>query len=665
MGVIFGNHTPPILYISPERQAFPRSIRIVINPASKPRRTSQGGISNAQYPSVHNYPIYVYTKETTINHPTYNPSTISTLRRLLPYLKSHWRWIAVGLVSSLSLALLWLLPPFLTSVLIDDAIPNHNADLLVRLILAVVGIALLIILLETAQSYCLQRASQSLMRDLRVALFDSVQSQSYRFFIRNDAGAINARMWNDVGEVQWVVEIALVNLVSSALLVIATLAFMFAWSWQLTLLLLALWPLVFGIGFVVSRLRQRIALDVSQWFDDNASFIHDRMNIEGSILLNGVGYDRMMDSRKFSGLTAELRSLWVRQGVANDGIATVAAVLPLISSVIIYLYGGFSVMDGDLSLGILVASVALSMRLAGPVSNLVSFQVDLAASIVHLRRIFEWIDLEPEVRDAPDAIELPTVTGLISVKNASVDYQTGKLIISDLSFDFQPGKMTAIVGRSGAGKSTLTHLILRFYDPTAGIVEIDGHNLRSVKLASLRRHMSLVPQDSAVFNTSIRENLLIARPQATDTDMMNACKAAQLHNFLIELPDGYDTQVGELGYRLSGGERQRLAIARVVLKQPSIVIMDEPTSSLDSITERAIKDALDSTLLQNATTIVVAHRLSTILNADSIVVLDEGKLVDSGSHEVLLVRCDLYKRLYDEQFAPQTAHSASHSTSQR
>ena len=210
------------------------------------------------------------------------------------------------------------------------------------------------------------------------------------------------------------------------------------------------------------------------------------------------------------------------------------------------------------------------------------------------------------------------------------------------------------MGRSGSGKTTLTHLILRFYDPNFGSVEIDGHDLRSITLSSLRRHLSLVPQDSAIFNTSVRENLLIAKPGASETEIVSACKAAQLHDLLVSFPDGYDTVVEERGYRLSGGESQRLAIARVVLKRPRIVILDEPTSSLDGITERAIKDALDSTLFQNATTIVIAHRLSTILNADSIIVMDEGKLIDSGSHEELLARCDLYRRLYNEQFAPQT-----------
>ena len=665
MGVIFGNHAPPILYISPEPQAFPRSIRIVINPASKPRRTSQGGISNAQYPSVHNYPIYVYTKETTINHPTYNPSTISTLRRLFPYLKSQWPWLAIGLVSSLSLSLLWMLPPFVISVLIDKAIPNQDAGLLVRLTLAVLGAGALIIVFGIVESYCLERASNGVTRDVRIALFNAIQSQSYRFFVHNDRGTVNSRVWNDVSEVQWVVRDALVDIASSVLLIAVTLVFMFLWNWELSLLILGFLPLIFGIGFIVSRWRERLAHGVTQWYDENSSFISDRLDIDGSILLNGVGYDKTTDSRRFSEITSKLHSIWAREGMANASMSTVGAVLPLIGSAIIYLYGGLGVMDGSLTLGVLIAFMALWARTVGPLARLASFQAEFAAKGVHLRRIFEWVDLEPEVHDSINAEELESVGGHISLKNATVKYDSGSPVISRLSLEFQPGKMTAIVGKSGAGKTTLSHLILRLYDPTTGTVEIDGQDLRSIKLSSLRQHMSLVPQDSAVFNTTVKENLLIARPHATENEMVNACKAAQLHDLLVSLPNGYETVVGQFGYRLSGGERQRLAIARVILKQPSVVILDEPTSSLDSITERAIKDALESTLLQNATTIVIAHRLSTILNADSVIVLDEGKLVDSGSHEVLLVRCDLYKRLYDEQFAPQTAHSASHSTSQR
>ena len=581
------------------------------------------------------------------------PTTLNTLSRLLDFLKPHWRWFAIGLILSISLALLWMLPAYITSLLIDKAIPSRDTSLLVRLTLATLGAGILLIALEIAETYFLERAGQCVMTDIRTSLFDSVQSQSYRFFVNNDAGAISARMWGDISEAQILVSSTLIQTASSALLLIASLAFMLAWNWELTLIIMALWPIAFAIAFFIGRMRERVEHAFTQWFDDNAEFVYDRLNIDGSILLNGVGYDRQIDSRRFRNMIARFQDLSMRRGMGTKLSIVLALILPLVGSAIIYLYGGLGAVGNETSVGVLVAFTALSLRLSTPIGDLASFQIELAASLVHLRRIFEWIDLEPEVRDAPDAIELPAVNGLISVKNASVDYRTGKPIIDNLSHDFQPGKMTAIVGRSGAGKTTLTHLILRFYDPNTGVVELDGNDLRSVKLSSLRKHLSLVPQDSAVFNTSVRENLLVASPAASEGDMIGACKAAQLHDLLDRLPDGYDTVVGELGYRLSGGERQRLAIARVILKQPGIVILDEPTSSLDGITERAIKDALDSALLKNATAIVIAHRLSTILSADEIIVLDEGSIVASGSHRQLMDNCDLYCRLYEEQFAHQ------------
>ena len=486
---------------------------------------------HCHYHSPHEQPTLLHSKETTINHTTSKPSTVNTLRRLLPYLKSRWRWISVGLVASLSVSLLWLVPPYLTKVIIDSAIPGGDAKLLVQLVLAVVGILFLILLLDLAESFCLDRASHSLVQDLRLDLFNAIQRQSYRFFIHNDRGAINARLWTNVGALQWVFRTAIVELIGSVLLIVVTLGFMLAWNWKLAVLLMGLWPVMFGIGFFVSNWRERIGDAIDGWFDHNSSFVQDRLNIDGSILLNGVGYDRAADVSRFSEMSAKLRDLFVRESLASSVMVSLGAVLVTMSGAIVYLYGGFGVMDGDLTLGVLVAFVALSARLAGPVGRLASIQVDLAGSVVHLRRIFEWIDLEPEVRDAPDAIELPAVNGLISVKNVTVDYHTGKPIISDLSFDFLPGKMTAIVGRSGAGKTTLTHLILRLYDPTDGSVRLDGHDLRSVKLASLRKHLSLVPQDSAVHNTSVRENLLLASPDASEEQMRNACKAAQIHDF--------------------------------------------------------------------------------------------------------------------------------------
>ena len=343
-------------------------------------------------------------------------STLSTLRRLFPFLKSQWRWLAIGLVSSLSLSLLWLLPPFIISVLIDKAIPNQDAGLLVRLTLAVLGAGALVIVLGIVESYCLEYASNGVTRDVRIALFNAIQSQSYRFFVHNDRGTVNSRVWNDVSEVQWVVRDALVDIASSVLLISVTLVFMFLWNWELSLLILGFLPLIFGIGFIVGKWRERLAHGVTQWYDKNSSFISDRLDIDGSILLNGVGYDKTTDSRKFSGITSKLHSLWAREGMANASMSTVGAVLPLIGSAIIYLYGGFGVMDGSLTLGVLIAFMALWARTVGPLANLASFQTEFAAKGVHLRRIFEWIDLEPEVRDSINAKELKSIGGHISLK---------------------------------------------------------------------------------------------------------------------------------------------------------------------------------------------------------------------------------------------------------
>ena len=589
---------------------------------------------------------------------TEDSSKIRTILRVLDFLKVQWRYLVVAFVASIGLALMWLLPPYLISVIIDKALPAGDTTLLSQLIIGIACVALFIILLTTLQTYCMVQAGENALRDMRIRLFNAIQSQSYRFFIHNDAGTVSSRMWNDLGDVQIIIRSALVHIVSSLLLVTVTLAFMSAWNWRLTLLLLGVWPVVIAISIVAAHLNRKATNVLFGWGVETSSFTLDRLNVNGYILLNGVGYDQLSDSRTFRSMSDTFARLWVRQSVTKQVMTTMLVVFPLICSAVIYFNGGLGVIDGELSLGVLVAFVALSMRLASPVSDLAEIHVTMAGSTVLLERILEWIYMTPEVSDLPDARSLGTVVGQISLKKATVEHEPGHLVIDELSVEFQPNQMSAVVGRSGAGKTTLTHLILRFYDPTSGSVEIDGHDLRSVKLSSLRKHLSLVPQESVVFNVSIKENLLLANPQASEEDVIRACRAAQLHDLIEDLPDGYNTVVGEFGYRLSGGERQRLSIARVILKQPSVVIMDEPTSSLDSITERAIRDALDN-FMCNTTTIIIAHRLSTILNADSILVLDGGRFVDCGRHEQLLLRCDLYRSLYQEQFAPQKSGSVN------
>ncbi len=308
--------------------------------------------------------------------------------------------------------------------------------------------------------------------------------------------------------------------------------------------------------------------------------------------------------------------------------------------------------NDTLTIGTIVAFVAYLTRLYRPVTSLATVYVDVQAALTLFERIFEYLDTGSEVVEPPDAVHMPSLRGRIEFDHVSFEYVPGRSALHGVSFVVEQGQLTALVGPSGAGKTTITYLLPRLYDPTAGAIRLDDHDLRTVKLDSLRSQMGMVTQEAFLFHSTIRQNLRYGRPDATDDELVEACKAAQLHDFIASLSDGYDTVVGELGYRLSGGERQRLAIARVILKDPRILILDEATSHLDSLSENLIRTALEP-LLQGRTSVVVAHRLSTILRADTILVLDKGRLVEQGTHAQLLVRGGLYARIYEEQFRAQ------------
>lgn len=569
--------------------------------------------------------------------------------KALALMKPHWRLFAVSLAASLALSVLWLLPPVMAATAIDSAIPQGDKPLLVRLILGMAGVAALIAVLSPLQSHCLALAGDKILQDVRLRLFQAIRNQSYRFFIANDAGVIANRFWNDPGEIGYALRTSLIDSISNILLMAAAAAFMLFWNWQLALALLGLIPLAFGIGVFAGRLQEKATERLVRRNEEMASFAFDRLDIGGYTLLNGVGYAKDEDERAFRSLSQAVVWARARQNLAGEATRTTMTVLPILASIIIYAYGGFGAMRGDLTLGALVAFVALSVRLAAPVGELANLYVNGAEMIVALRRIFEWLDLKPEVADAPDAVDLTGVKGRVSLKNVSLAHE-GTPIIRNLSLEFPPGATVALAGRSGAGKTTLAHLILRFYDPDSGAVELDCQDIRRAAISSLRESMCLVPQESVVYSASIRDNLLIAKPSASESELRGACAQAQLLDMIERLPAGFDSEVGEMGYRLSGGERQRLSIARAILKRPKVVIMDEPASALDSITESAIRNAL-ANVFRDSTTIIIAHRLSTILSADAIAVIDGGELVDYGAHAELLSRCSLYRRLCEEQYA--------------
>ena len=498
-----------------------------------------------------------------------------------------------------------------------------------------------------------------MVRSVRITLFEALQNQSYSFFVRTSTGAIISRLWNDVSGVQMFVQALILAALGNIILSTSTLVLMFIWNWKLALLSISFLPLAFTVGYFMGKLNRKFTGLMLSKHAEMTSFTSERLNINGFILINGFGYDETIDSTRFADETSELASVSVKQNMTMRVIDAVLGVSLTFVSALVYLYGGMQVIGENVSLGTLVAFVALSTRLTAPMNGLSNLHVTVMGSMAVFDRLFQWIDLEPDVKDSPNARDLQDTRGHIAFDDVSFEYESSAPVIENLSFEANPGEMVALVGPSGAGKTTVTYLALRFYDPVSGSVKLDGRDLCDIRLSSLRRYTSIVPQESVVFHTTVRDNLLIAKPDATQEELVAACEAAQFHSVVESLPDGYQTLVGEFGYRLSGGERQRLAIARAILKRPKLLIMDEPTSSLDSITERSIRDALTSMRKgrSRATTIVIAHRLSTILAADKILVLDKGRRVDSGRHEDLLARCNLYRRLYEEQFASQGAES--------
>jgi len=439
---------------------------------------------------------------------------------------------------------------------------------------------------------------------------------------------------------------------SALILLTVALSVMFIWNWTLSLIAVSLLPAIFFISLFMGRVNESTTNKLFAKLEAMTSFTYERLNISGFILLTGFGYDRSRDSIQFKTETNKLTALSVRQAMAVRVVSLTIGAITTLASSLIYMYGGFQVISGDLTLGTLTAFILIIMIISTPISEMANLHVNFIGSMAPFRRIFEWLDLSPEIVDAKCAQELPGIQGNLKFSDVSFEYDPGMPVLKQLSFEIQPGQLVALVGPSGAGKTTIAYLTMRFYDPTAGCIEIDGNDLRDVSMSSLRRQISIVPQESIVFSTSIRENLLIAKPDATLDEIKIACEVAQLRVLIEKLPDKYDSLVGEFGYRLSGGERQRLAIARAILKRPSLLIMDEPTSSLDSITAQAVRDALSSTL-SRSTTIVIAHRLSTILSADKILVIDGGRCVDSGRHDELFARSTLYQHLYRDQFAAQ------------
>jgi ATP-binding cassette subfamily B protein len=582
--------------------------------------------------------------------------TREILGRILGLLTPYWREGSVVLVCLAATSAVGLAPPLLIRSVIDDALPHGKVHLLFLLAAGMVAFPLVGGLISVLQSYYSNFVGQRMMMDLRNLLYQHMTTLALRFFTNTKTGEIMSRLNNDVGGVQDAVTSALINIVNNLFMLVSTLVLIFEMNWQLSVLAVGILPLFVLPTRRVGRIRHDISRETQRRYAELTAFMEETLSISGYLLMKTFTRDASQLA-KFRAKNKEIFDLSMRRAVVGRWFFMLMQTIGSIGPALIYLVGGLLVIRGSLTIGTIVAFVALLGRLYGPAAQLASVHVDFMSALALFNRIFEYMDLEPEIKDPPRPLALQRVEGRITFDNVGFAYRADIPALRGISFDVEPGQLAALVGPSGAGKTTITYLVPRFYDPTAGRVLIDGHDLRELDLESVRRNLGVVTQETFLFHTTIRENLLYARENATDEEIVAACKAAHIHDFISSLPEGYETVVGERGYRLSGGEKQRVAIARVILKDPRILIMDEATSSLDSHSEALIQAALQP-LLHGRTSLVIAHRLSTILAADVILVIDHGQLVERGTHQELLALGGLYAKLYEQQFKPRQRRAA-------
>jgi ATP-binding cassette, subfamily B, bacterial len=575
------------------------------------------------------------------------------LRRVARYFGPYWRqWLVIAACIATSAAV-GVLPPLAVRGILDQAIPHENVRLLYLLVAAIIGLNIVNGLIGVLQNYVNARVGEGIIFDLRTSLFEHLQKMSLPFYTATRAGEIVSRINNDVGAVQGVATATIIGIVSNICTVTATSIVIFAINWRLAVLSLVIVPGLYLPTRIVGKYRRILAARAQETQADMLAFIQERLNVGGTMLTKVFG-QAGADANAFARHGRRLMDLNVRQALAGRWLFMSLAVFSVAGPAMIYAVGGLQAIGRQLTIGSIIAFVSYLTSLYGPLANLANVYVNVQAALAVFERIFEFLDLEPEVQDRPGAFTLARVDGHVRFEGVSFAYPTangddGRFALQDVSFEVRPGERVALVGPSGAGKTTITYLVPRFLDPVAGRIVLDDHDLRDLTQDSLRGHIGMVTQETFLFHATVRENLLYARPNATEAQMITAAESANIHAFIRDLPDGYETVVGERAFRLSGGERQRLAIARALLKDPRILILDEATSNLDATSEHLIQQAMD-VLLAGRTSLIVAHRLSTVLNADRILVLDGGRLVEAGRHDELMALDGLYATLYRQQF---------------
>ncbi|HSH21671.1 MAG TPA: ABC transporter ATP-binding protein [Candidatus Caenarcaniphilales bacterium] len=632
----------------------------------------------------------------------------ATIRRIAAFFRPYRLPVAFVLLTIVVTSLLGLINPYLLKLLIDEALPRRDFGLLNLYVGLMIVVPIVSGLIGVGQSYLNNVIGQRVMQDLRNALYAHLQRLPLRFFTETRTGEIQSRLANDVGGVQSVVTDTASSVFANFVIVASTVGAMLILDWRLTALSLGLLPFFMYLTYRVGKIRRRISSATQESLADISAITEETVSVSGMLLTKTFGQQQAAISR-FRDANAKLARLQIRQSMVGRWFFMIVGTVFSITPAFVYWLAGWLAIEGDPTaptIGDIVAFTTLQSRLFFPLGQLLNVQVEVQGALALFDRIFEYLGLPTEIEDDPDAVELEPerVRGRVGFRHvhfrypappaplsrryarrgagdevlaevairagpdealdaaavlegagsdgdgfAAADEPAAAFALEDIDFTVEPGQLVALVGASGSGKTTTTYLVPRLYDVDQGAVEIDGLDVRRIRLASLGRVIGFVTQETYLFHASVRENLAYARPGASDGEIETAARLAAIHDRVRELPEGYDTKVGERGYKLSGGEKQRIALARVLLKDPRILVLDEATSALDTVSERLIQAAIER-VMKGRTTIAIAHRLSTILRADLILVFDRGRIVERGRHDELLQRQGLYARLYREQF---------------
>lgn len=630
------------------------------------------------------------------------PTITKDLMRRVWVFARPYRWQIGGLlVTILLITGLTLLNPLLIRTFIDVAIPEENYVLLSFLALGMVLIPLLNGVIGVFQRNLNSQIGEGVIYDLRVALYTHMQRMSLRFFTQTRTGELMSRMNNDVVGAQQAISNTTVTIISNAVSFVATLAIMLVLEWRLTILALAILPLFILPARRIGRILRKLRRESMEYNAEMNATMNETLNVSGALLVKLFGREQL-ETERFSHDAAQVRDIGIRSAVVGRWFFMLLSVVSAVGVAVVYWAGGVMALRGVFTVGTIVAFGAYLTQLYGPLMALTNAPVEFATSMVSFERVFEALDIPMEIVEKEEAHDLSTVNDRLQFRDVSFKYEgnsdtqigleeiarftwggseahlkrgrqrengqnegetavapedvltptEARWALQAINFTIEPGQLAALVGPSGAGKTTITYLLPRLYDPTEGQILLDGHDIRDLTLNSLSANIGMVTQETYLFYDTIRANLLYANPTASNAQIVAAAKAANIHDFINDLPDGYDTVVGERGYRLSGGERQRIAIARVILKNPRILVLDEATSHLDSLSEALIQEALLH-VMAGRTSLVIAHRLSTILAADVILVMENGRLVEQGTHPELLAKGGLYTNLYETQFKPE------------